>query len=100
MSWFIKYLIITALVIWFLVLMSCKHIECMDCDEEVCLCTLAPKQGHGSIARFALILFRRMKKLWYWINDQFLDTIAYNKYLLVEYFILLVLTGFIIYSIF
>ena len=41
-----------------------------------------------------------IKRLWYWINDRFLDTIAYNKYLLVEYFILLVLTGFIIYSIF
>jgi len=46
MSWFIKYLIITALVIWFLVLMSCKHIECMDCDEEVVVHT-CPQQGHG-----------------------------------------------------
>lgn len=46
MSWFIKYLFITALVIWFLVLMSCKHIECIDCDEEVVAHT-CPQQGHG-----------------------------------------------------
>ena len=46
MSWFIKYLFITALVIWFLVLMSCKHIECMDCDEDVVVHT-CPQQGHG-----------------------------------------------------
>ena len=46
MNWFIKYLIITTLVIWFLVLMSCKHIECMDCDEDVVVHT-CPQQGHG-----------------------------------------------------
>lgn len=46
MNWFIKYLFITALVIWFLVLMSCKHIECVDCDEEVVVHT-CPEQGHG-----------------------------------------------------
>lgn len=46
MNWFIRYLIITALVIWFLVLMSCKHIECMDCDEDVVVHT-CPQQGHG-----------------------------------------------------
>ena len=46
MNWFIKYLFITALVIWFLVLMSCKHIEYMDCDEDVVVHT-CPQQGHG-----------------------------------------------------
>jgi len=46
MNWFIKYLFITALVIWFLVLMSCKHIECIDCDEDVVVHT-CPQQGHG-----------------------------------------------------
>lgn len=46
MSWFIKYLFITALVIWFLVLMSCKHTECMDCEEEPLVHT-CPEQGHG-----------------------------------------------------
>lgn len=46
MSWFIKYLFITALVIWFLVLMSCKHIECIDCNEQVVMHT-CPEQGHG-----------------------------------------------------
>ena len=47
MSWFIKYLIITSLVIWFLVLMSCKHIECMDCDEESFVHS-CPEAGHGA----------------------------------------------------
>lgn len=47
MSWFIKYLFILALVIWFLMLMSCKHMECIDCDEEVFVHT-CPQQGHGA----------------------------------------------------
>jgi hypothetical protein len=47
MSWFIKYLIVTSLVIWFLVLMSCKHIDCIDCDEDYVL-HACPEAGHGS----------------------------------------------------
>lgn len=47
MIWFIKYLLITTLVIWFLVLMSCstKSISCID-DEEYLL-HHCPEDGHG-----------------------------------------------------
>lgn len=46
MSWFIKYLIVTSLIIWFLVLMSCKHIKIIDCEQETFVHS-CPEQGHG-----------------------------------------------------
>ena len=46
MNWFIKYLIITAITIWLLVLMGCKHISCTECIEEEFTHT-CPQAGHG-----------------------------------------------------
>ncbi len=46
MSWFIKYLIVTSLIIWFLVLMSCKHTMPLDCEDEPFVHT-CPEAGHG-----------------------------------------------------
>ena len=46
MSWFIKYLIITTLVIWFLVLMSCKYTETTFSYEEPFIHS-CPEAGHG-----------------------------------------------------
>ena len=34
MNWFIKYLVITAIIIWLLVLASCKHICYTECEDE------------------------------------------------------------------
>ena len=46
MKFFIKYLLVLALVIWFLVLMSCKHVEKTAFYEEL-LIHSCPKAGHG-----------------------------------------------------
>jgi len=46
MKFFIKYLCVLALVIWFLVLMSCKHIETTAFYEEPFFHS-CPESGHG-----------------------------------------------------
>ena len=46
MSWFIKYLIVTAIFIWLLVLMSCKHTETTYIYENPPTHS-CPKYGHG-----------------------------------------------------
>lgn len=46
MDWFIKYLIVTALVIWFLVLINCKHIETTSFYTEPFIHS-CPESGHG-----------------------------------------------------
>ena len=49
MKFFIKYLLVLALVIWFLVLMSCWHNpkECSTYNEESFIHT-CPQEGHGA----------------------------------------------------
>jgi uncharacterized membrane protein len=45
MKFFLKYLIILCIVIWLLVLISCKHIPCqVEEDDFVHSC---PEVGHG-----------------------------------------------------
>ena len=46
MIWFIKYLIITASVIWVLVLMSCKHTESTFIYDKPFVHS-CPEYGHG-----------------------------------------------------
>ena len=46
MKFFIKYLFVLALVIWFLVLMSCKHTEPTTFYEEPFIHS-CPEAGHG-----------------------------------------------------
>jgi len=46
MAWFIKYLIVTSLVIWFLILVSCKHRETTSFYEEPFIHS-CPENGHG-----------------------------------------------------
>lgn len=46
MSWFIRYLIITASVIWLLVLMSCKHTSNILTYEKPFVHS-CPEYGHG-----------------------------------------------------
>lgn len=48
MNWFIKYLVITAIVIWLLVLTSCKHICYTECEDEEEFVHACPQAGHGA----------------------------------------------------
>jgi len=47
MKFFIKYIFVLVLVVWLLVLLSCKHINHVDCDEEEDFVHTCPKSGHG-----------------------------------------------------